>query len=445
MGKQFFGTDGIRGAVGQYPVTADFMLKLGWAAGRVFAAPDRGTHVLIGKDTRVSGYMFESALEAGLVAAGARVTLLGPMPTPAVAMLTRSQKASAGIVISASHNAYTDNGIKFFDANGAKLSDDVELEIERLLAEPMQTVPSAELGKASRMVDAPGRYVEFCKNTFPEALSLRGMKLILDCAHGATYQIAPQVFSELGADVTVIGAEPDGYNINKEVGSTAPAALQAKVLSEGADVGIAFDGDGDRVQCVAGDGSVVDGDELLCIIANDRLQQGNAPEGVVGTLMSNLGMEQALADKGVSLVRAKVGDRYVLELMKEHGWLLGGEASGHIICADLTTTGDGIIAALQVVAAMARSGESLLALKSAMHKLPQTLINVTVPEGFVLEQSDPVQQESQRVQALLEGRGRLVLRPSGTEPLIRIMIEGADAAENQRLAEGIADVIRTLH
>ena len=445
MGKQFFGTDGIRGAVGQYPVTADFMLKLGWAAGRVFAAPDRGTHVLIGKDTRVSGYMFESALEAGLVAAGARVTLLGPMPTPAVAMLTRSQKASAGIVISASHNAYTDNGIKFFDANGAKLSDDVELEIERLLAEPMQTVPSAELGKASRMVDAPGRYVEFCKNTFPESLSLRGMKLILDCAHGATYQIAPQVFSELGAEVTVIGADPDGYNINKEVGSTAPAALQAKVLSEGADAGIAFDGDGDRVQCVAADGSVVDGDELLYVIANDRLQQGNAPEGVVGTLMSNLGMEQALADKGVSLVRAKVGDRYVLELMKEHDWLLGGEASGHIICADLTTTGDGIIAALQVVAAMARSGESLLALKSAMHKLPQTLINVTVPEGFVLEQSDPVQQESQRVQALLEGRGRLVLRPSGTEPLIRIMIEGADAAENQRLAEGIADVIRTLH
>ena len=445
MGKQFFGTDGIRGAVGQYPVTADFMLKLGWAAGRVFAAPDRGTHVLIGKDTRVSGYMFESALEAGLVAAGARVTLLGPMPTPAVAMLTRSQKASAGIVISASHNAYTDNGIKFFDASGAKLSDDVELEIERLLAEPMQTVPSAELGKASRMVDAPGRYVEFCKNTFPEALSLRGMKLILDCAHGATYQIAPQVFSELGADVTVIGADPDGYNINKEVGSTAPAALQAKVLSEGADAGIAFDGDGDRVQCVAADGSVVDGDELLYVIANDRLQQGNAPEGVVGTLMSNLGMEQALADKGVSLVRAKVGDRYVLELMKEHDWLLGGEASGHIICADLTTTGDGIIAALQVVAAMARSGESLLALKSAMHKLPQTLINVTVPEGFVLEQSDAVQQESQRVQALLEGRGRLVLRPSGTEPLIRIMIEGADAAENQRLAEGIAEVIRTLH
>ena len=445
MGKQFFGTDGIRGAVGQYPVTADFMLKLGWAAGRVFSAPDRGTHVLIGKDTRVSGYMFESALEAGLVAAGARVTLLGPMPTPAVAMLTRSQKASAGVVISASHNAYTDNGIKFFDANGAKLSDELELEIERLLAEPMQTVPSAELGKASRMVDAPGRYVEFCKNTFPQALSLRGMRLILDCAHGATYQIAPQVFSELGADVTVIGAEPDGYNINRDVGSTAPAALQAKVLSEGADAGIAFDGDGDRVQCVAADGSVVDGDELLYVIANDRLRQGNAPEGVVGTLMTNLGMEQALADKGISLVRAQVGDRYVLELMTAHNWLLGGEASGHIICADLTTTGDGIIAALQVVAAMARSGESLLALKSAMHKLPQTLINVTVPDGFALEQCDPVQEESHRVQALLEGRGRLVLRPSGTEPLIRVMIEGADAAENQQLAEGIAKVIRTLH
>ena len=445
MSRQFFGTDGIRGEVGKYPVTADFMLKLGWAAGRVFASAERETHVLIGKDTRLSGYMFESALEAGLVAAGARVTLLGPMPTPAVAMLTRSQKASAGIVISASHNAYTDNGIKFFDANGAKLSDELELEIERLLAEPMQTVPSVELGKASRMVDAPGRYVEFCKNTFPEALSLRGMRLILDCAHGATYQIAPQVFSELGADVTVIGADPDGYNINRDVGSTAPAALQAKVLSEGADAGIAFDGDGDRVQCVAADGSVVDGDELLYVIANDRLQPGNAPEGVVGTLMTNLGMEQALADKGISLVRAQVGDRYVLELMKAHNWLLGGEASGHIICADLTTTGDGIIAALQVVAAMARSGESLLALKSAMHKLPQTLINVTVPDGFALEQCDPVQEESHRVQALLEGRGRLVLRPSGTEPLIRVMIEGADAAENQQLAEGIAKVIRTLH
>ena len=445
MNKQFFGTDGIRGEVGQYPVTADFMLKLGWAAGRVFASADRQTHVLIGKDTRVSGYMFESALEAGLVAAGARVTLLGPMPTPAVAMLTRSQKASAGIVISASHNAYTDNGIKFFNAAGAKLSDEIEFEIERMLAEPMETVPSASLGKASRMVDASGRYVEFCKNTFPDALSLEGMKLVLDCAHGATYQVAPQVFTELGAEVVLMGADPDGYNINREVGSTSPAALQARVLSESADVGIAFDGDGDRVQCVTADGSVVDGDELLFVIANDRLQFGDAPEGVVGTLMSNLGMEQALADKGVALDRAQVGDRYVLERMKEKGWLLGGEASGHIICADLTTTGDGIVAALQVMAAMARSGETLMALKSALHKLPQTLINVAVPDGFVLEQSESVVSARQRVEDTLGDRGRLVLRPSGTEPLIRVMIEGADAGENQRLAETIAEAIRRAH
>lgn len=442
MKRQFFGTDGIRGQVGHYPVTADFMLKLGWATGKVFTASNRQTHVLIGKDTRVSGYMFESALESGLVAAGVRVTLLGPMPTPAVAMLTRSQKASAGIVISASHNAYTDNGVKFFDGAGSKLSDELELEIERMLSEPMETVPSADLGKASRMVDAPGRYVEFCKNTFPGKLSLNGLKLVLDCAHGATYQVAPQVFTELGADVVVIGAAPDGYNINHEVGSTAPAALQAKVLGEAADVGIAFDGDGDRVQLVAADGSVVDGDELLYIIANDRLQNGEPPEGVVGTLMSNLGMEQALADKGIALQRAQVGDRYVLECMSERGWLLGGEASGHIICGDLTTTGDGIIAALQVLAAMVRSGDSLLALKSAMRKLPQTLINVTVPEGFVLEDCEAAEVERQRVQDILGSRGRLVLRPSGTEPLIRVMIEGADAAENHRLAEGIAGAIR---
>jgi phosphoglucosamine mutase len=442
MKRQFFGTDGIRGQVGQYPVTADFMLKLGWATGNVFATPDRQTHVLIGKDTRVSGYMFESALESGLVAAGARVTLLGPMPTPAVAMLTRSQKASAGIVISASHNAYPDNGVKFFDGAGSKLSDELELEIERMLSEPMETVPSADLGKASRMVDAPGRYVEFCKNTFPDKLSLNGLKLVLDCAHGATYQVAPQVFTELGADVVLIGAAPDGYNINHEVGSTSPAALQAKVLGETADAGIAFDGDGDRVQLVAADGSVVDGDELLYIIANDRLQNGEPPKGVVGTLMSNLGMEQALADKGIALQRAQVGDRYVLECMSERGWLLGGEASGHIICGDLTTTGDGIIAALQVLAAMVRSGDSVLALKSAMRKLPQTLINVTVPEGFVLEDCEAAEAERQRVEDILGSRGRLVLRPSGTEPLIRVMIEGADAPENHRLAEGIAGAIR---
>ena len=441
MSKQFFGTDGIRGAVGQYPVTADFMLKLGWAAGKVFAAEGATTHVLIGKDTRVSGYMFESALEAGLVAAGANVTLLGPMPTPAVAMLTRSQKASAGIVISASHNPYTDNGIKFFNAQGGKLSDELELEIERVLALPMDTVASASIGKATRMTDAPGRYIEFCKNTFPQDLNLRGLKLVLDCAHGATYQVAPRVFTELGATVIVMGATPDGYNINEAVGSTAPAALQARVLSEQADAGIAFDGDGDRVQCVAADGSVVDGDELLFVIANDRVKQGRAPEGIVGTLMSNFGMEQALAERNIALVRAQVGDRYVLEAMAERGWQLGGEASGHIICGDVTTTGDGIIAALQVMAAIARSGESLLSLKSGLHKLPQTLINVVVPAGFRLDTCEAALAESRRVESVLAGRGRLVLRPSGTEPLIRVMIEGADASENQALAEGIAAAI----
>ena len=442
MSRQFFGTDGIRGAVGQYPVTADFMLKLGWSAGRVFARENRATKVLIGKDTRVSGYMFESALEAGLVAAGANVVLLGPMPTPAVAMLTRSQKASAGIVISASHNRYTDNGIKFFNADGKKLSDDVEDEIEQVLSQPMETVPSPELGKASRMVDASGRYIEFCKSTFPQSLSLRGLRLVLDCAHGATYQVAPQVFSELGAEVILMGVDPDGYNINDGVGSTSPAALQAKVLSEQADAGIAFDGDGDRVQCVAADGTVIDGDELLFVIANDLVRQNRAPKGVVGTLMSNLGLEQALQEKGVDLVRAQVGDRYVLEEMAERGWQLGGEASGHIICGDLTTTGDGIIAALQVMAAVVRSGESLLNLKSGLYKYPQTLLNVTVSSDFRLNECTAALEESRRVEAELAGRGRLVPRPSGTEPLIRVMIEGTDGSENQLLAERIAEAIR---
>lgn len=445
MSRRFFGTDGIRGAVGEYPVTADFMLKLGWSAGRVFASEERATKVLIGKDTRVSGYMFESALEAGLVAAGANVLLLGPMPTPAVAMLTRSQKASAGIVISASHNPYTDNGIKFFNADGKKLSDEVEEEIEEILSQPMETVPSPELGKANRMVDASGRYIEFCKSSFPHSLSLRGLKLVLDCAHGATYQIAPQVFAELGAEVIAIGAEPDGYNINEGVGSTSPAALQARVLSEKADAGIAFDGDGDRVQCVAADGTVIDGDELLFIITNDLVRQNRAPEGVVGTLMSNLGLEQALREKGVDLVRAKVGDRFVLEEMAQRGWQLGGEASGHIICGEQTTTGDGIIAALQVMAAVVRSGETLLTLKSGLHKYPQTLLNVTVSPDFLLAECAAALDESRRVEEVLSGRGRLVLRPSGTEPLIRVMIEGTDGSENLMLAERIAQTIRDAH
>jgi len=376
-----------------------------------------------------------------LVAAGANVLLLGPMPTPAVAMLTRSQKASAGIVISASHNPYTDNGVKFFNADGKKLSDAVEEEIERTLSHPMETVPSPQLGKASRMVDASGRYIEFCKSTFPQSLSLRGLKLVLDCAHGATYQTAPQVFAELGAEVIVIGADPDGYNINDGVGSTSPAALQARVLSEQADAGIAFDGDGDRVQCVAADGTVIDGDELLFVIANDLVRQNRAPKGVVGTLMSNLGLEQALQEKGVDLVRAQVGDRFVLEEMAQRGWQLGGEASGHIICGDLTTTGDGIIAALQVMAAVVRSGESLLTLKSGLYKYPQTLLNVTVSPDFRLTECTEALEESRRVEAELAGRGRLVLRPSGTEPLIRVMIEGTDGSENQMLAERIAQAI----
>ena len=441
MNRQFFGTDGIRGEVGQYPVTADFMLKLGWAAGRVFASADRQTHVLIGKDTRVSGYMFESALEAGLVAAGARVTLLGPMPTPAVAMLTRSQKASAGIVISASHNAYTDNGIKFFDAAGAKLSDEIELEIERMLAEPMETVPSASLGKASRMVDAPGRYVEYCKNTFPDELSLEGMKLVLDCAHGATYQVAPQVFRELGADVVLLGVEPDGYNINREVGSTAPAALQSVVLSEGANVGIAFDGDGDRVQCVAEDGSLVDGDELLFVIANDRLRNGGSLEGVVGTQMSNLGMEQALAGKGVALERAQVGDRYVLEIMKEQGYNLGGEQSGHFIFLDHNTTGDGLVSTLQLLRIMKKKGQPLSELRKVLTKLPQAQRNVRVLRKPELEEMESAAKVAE-IEKVLGESGRVLIRYSGTEPLMRILIEGRDAELIERQAEELAAAIQ---
>ncbi len=441
MVKQFFGTDGIRGEVGKYPITADFMLKLGWAVGKVFASRAKRATVLIGKDTRVSGYMFEAAMEAGLVAAGAYVKLLGPSPTPAVAMLTKSQKASAGVVISASHNVYTDNGIKLFNSAGCKLSDNTELEIERMLGLPMHTVDSSKLGKVSRMVDASGRYTEFCKSTFPDYLSLSDLKIVVDCAHGATYRIAPQVFAELGASVTSIGVNPNGFNINKNVGSTSLSALQATVLHEQADVGISFDGDGDRVQFVAADGTIVDGDELLFIIARHRVSKGKAPRGVVGTLMSNLGLQEALAEYGIQMDRTKVGDRYVLERMAERDWQLGGETSGHIICGDLTTTGDGIVAALQVLRAIVDESECLISLKNQMTKLPQTLINVPVTEHFDLERSDLVRHESERVSGLLKGRGRLVIRPSGTEPLIRVMIEGRDPDENVMLAEGIAEKI----
>ncbi len=440
MMKKYFGTDGIRGRVGEEPITPDFMLRLGWACGTVFSqhSPDKAS-VLIGKDTRVSGYMFESALEAGLVAAGVNVKLLGPLPTPAVAMMTRSQNAAVGIVISASHNPYYDNGIKFFSGSGAKLPDELELAIEAALAQPVTTVEPSELGKASRLDDAAGRYVEFCKATLPREYSLSGLRLVIDCAHGATYHVAPSVFRELGAQVTVLGAEPDGFNINAGVGSTAPNALAERVREEQADLGIAFDGDGDRVLFVDADGSLVDGDELLYVLAMHRLATGQSDAGVVGTQMSNMGLEIALGEEGLLLARAKVGDRYVRERMVAEGWLLGGESSGHLICSDVTTTGDGIISALQVLRAVVASGKTLRELRSGMKKLPQVLINVPRPEGALdLQGENPVAMACRSVESTLAGKGRLLLRPSGTEPVIRVMVEGEDLSEITQLAESVA-------
>ena len=443
MSRKYFGTDGIRGRVGDAPVTPDFMLKLGWATGKVFASED-GTKptVVIGKDTRVSGYMLESALQAGLVAAGANVKLLGPLPTPGIALLTRTQKADAGIVISASHNPYFDNGIKFFNGQGSKLSDELELQIEAMIDSPMVTVDSEQLGKASRIVDAAGRYVEYCKSTFPDELSLKGMKIVVDCAHGATYHIAPAVFEELGAKTVVIGATPDGYNINDGVGSTEPAALQAKVLEEGADMGIAFDGDGDRLQMVNAKGELLTGDDVLYVLAMHRLANGDSDAGIVGTLMTNMGLELALEAGGLRLARAKVGDRYVKELMVAEGWSLGGESSGHIICGDLSTTGDGVIAALQVLAAVRASGKSLEALASGFNPLPQVLVNVRIKKGFDLSAHPTIAQACRRVESELKGRGRLLLRPSGTEPVIRVMVEGDDTVAIDALADEIANAIR---
>jgi len=443
MDKRYFGTDGIRGAVGEAPITPDFMLKLGWACGRVFRERWGGKPtVIIGKDTRVSGYMFESALEAGLVAAGANVKLLGPMPTPAVAHMTRTQNAAAGIVISASHNPFFDNGIKFFCDQGAKLPDEMEFAIEAALDLPLETVQSRDLGKATRVVDAAGRYIEFCKATFPEHQTLRGLKLVIDCAHGATYHIAPSVFSELGAEVELIGTQPDGFNINNEVGSTAPAALQATVTASQADLGIAFDGDGDRVLFVDADGSLVDGDELLYVLAMHRVAVGRADSGVVGTLMSNMGLELALAEQGLKLGRAKVGDRYVKEMMQQHGWRLGGESSGHIICSDVATTGDGIVSALQVLAAVVAAGKPFADLRAGMTKLPQILINVPKPQAELdLSGTNPVTDAFREVESILAGRGRVLLRPSGTEPVIRVMVEGDDHREIQTLGQKVADAI----
>jgi phosphoglucosamine mutase len=443
VSRKYFGTDGIRGRVGDAPVTPDFMLKLGWATGKVFASEDdTQPTVVIGKDTRVSGYMLESALQAGLVAAGANVKLLGPLPTPGIALLTRTQNADAGIVISASHNPYFDNGIKFFNGQGSKLSDALELQIEAMIDSPMETVDSEQLGKASRIVDAAGRYVEYCKSTFPDELSLKGMKLVIDCAHGATYHIAPAVFQELGATTVVIGATPDGYNINDGVGSTEPAALQAKVLEEGADIGIAFDGDGDRLQMVNAKGELLTGDDVLYVLAMHRLANGDSDAGIVGTLMTNMGLELALEAGGLRLARAKVGDRYVKELMVAEGWSLGGESSGHIICGDLSTTGDGVIAALQVLAAVRASGKSLEALASGFNPLPQVLVNVRIKKGFDLSAHPTIAQACRRVESELKGRGRLLLRPSGTEPVIRVMVEGDDAVAIDALADEVANAIR---
>ena len=439
MSKQYFGTDGIRGRVGEEPITADFMLRLGWAAGKVFSREGRGK-ILIGKDTRVSGYMLESALEAGLVSAGVDVLLVGPMPTPAIAYLTRTFNASAGIVISASHNSYQDNGIKFFSRTGEKLDDEVELAIEAELDEDMLMVPSNQIGKVSRVNDAAGRYIEFCKSCVPANFNLRAMKIVLDCAHGATYHVAPSVFRELGADVVELGTEPDGFNINEGVGSTSPGCLQEQVLATGADLGIAFDGDGDRVIMVDEAGAVVDGDELLYIIAKDRRNRGRLNGGVVGTQMSNFGLETALASDHIEFSRAAVGDRHVLAELQSQGWVLGGESSGHILCLDLTSTGDGIISGLQVLYALRRGDQSLGKARSAMTRYPQHMVNVACTRGTDLS-TQAVTLAISEAEACLAGNGRVLLRASGTEPVVRVMVEGQDEMLVKGLAEQLAETV----
>lgn len=447
MTRRYFGTDGIRGTVGKSPITADFMLKLGWAAGQVLRRDKGRTRVLIGKDTRISGYMFESALEAGLSAAGVDVSLLGPMPTPGIAYLTRTFRADAGIVISASHNPFDDNGIKFFSAEGKKLPDDTEDRIEAMLEAPLTTAEAAQLGKATRIDDAAGRYIEFCKSTLPDRLSLHGLKIVLDCAHGATYHIAPNVFRELGADVTTIGSAPDGLNINQQVGSTHPAALRAAVIQQNADLGIAFDGDGDRVLLVDGDGREVDGDDILYLIARDRHERGLLQGGVVGTLMTNFGLSMALDKLGIPFERAKVGDRFVMERMAAKGWELGGESSGHIVCGHVQTTGDGVVSALQVLALMMREQKSLPTLLKALEKVPQALVNVRLPAGANASDvmgSAPLQQAVAALEQELGDEGRVLLRPSGTEPLIRVMVEGRAHLEVDQLARTLADQVQAL-
>ncbi len=445
MTRQYFGTDGVRGRVGEPPITPELVLKLGWAAGRVLAAePARvGTRpgVLIGKDTRISGYLLEAALESGLSAAGVDVYLSGPLPTPAVAYLTRALRLSAGIVVSASHNPFDDNGIKFFGANGAKLPDAVEQAIERTMGEPLACVASADLGKARRIDDAPGRYIEFCKSTFPTERDLKGWRIVVDCAHGAGYHVAPPVFHELGAEVIAVGAEPNGLNINAGVGATHPEHLRQAVLEHRADVGIALDGDGDRLLMADGEGRLYDGDQLLYVIAADYLARGTLGGGVVGTLMSNLGFEQALGRAGIALERAPVGDRYVLERMLEKGWQLGGENSGHLLCLDKHSTGDAIIAALAVLRALNGRTSSLAAATAPVTLFPQRLINVRLPKGFDWKGSAAIRAAEADALATLGGSGRILLRPSGTEPVLRVMVEAADRSTADHCAQRVADSI----
>jgi len=441
MKKKYFGTDGIRGEVGKHPITPDFMLKLGWATGRVFAEEGHG-FVLVGKDTRISGYMFESALEAGLSAAGVDTRLLGPMPTPGIAYLTRTLRAKAGIVISASHNPYYDNGIKFFSVDGTKLPDELEHKIEHYIDSPMVTVESSNLGKAMRLDDAAGRYIEFCKSTIPTILDFKDLRIVIDCAHGATYHIAPHVFSEVGAEVVTVGAEPDGLNINEECGATKPEFLAEKVIEYRADLGIALDGDGDRLIMVDHKGEVVDGDELIYIIAKSRKEAGKLQDVVVGTLMSNLGMEHALKKLGINLLRANVGDRYVMELLLKHKAILGGEGSGHIICLDRTTTGDGIVAALQVLAEIQHSGKSLHELKLGMQKYPQILKNVRINKKVNIDEVESIQKTVKAVEKKMAGKGRVLLRSSGTEPLIRVMVEGENLDDVVKYADQLVDEVK---
>jgi phosphoglucosamine mutase len=441
--RKYFGTDGIRGRVGENLINPEFVMKLGWAVGKILAG--RGTNkILIGKDTRISGYMLESALEAGLSAAGINIGLLGPMPTPAIAYLTKTFRSEAGIVISASHNPYYDNGIKFFSADGMKLDDDIEIAIENQMDKPMKCVASEKLGKVVRIADAAGRYIEFCKGNFPSSLSLKGLKIVVDCANGATYHIAPNVLSELGAEVIEIGTQPDGLNINRKVGATSMKAITESVIKNKADLGFALDGDGDRLMLVDHKGNVIDGDQIVFIIARDTLERGRLQGGVVGTVMSNLGLEVALGALGVPFVRSKVGDRYVMELLKKKGWEIGGEGSGHVLNLAAASTGDGIVAGLQVLAAMLCANKTLNELSRGMIKFPQTLINVRFAENTMPLEDNSVKQAVVEAENALGGNGRVLLRKSGTEPLVRVMVEANDAQDSTTWAEHIADAVRKV-